>query len=177
MKLAYSIVFFCIIFFCKNNIAQTIVVINIQLLIDENRNYIDIIKKIEKSQQKYLKIFETKENELKNILDGIEESKLILTQSEINSQIENYNNQLSDFSILVEEFNLHYQNQIINIRESVLNEIISLLEKYAIENNIDLILDSTSYLIASNSLDITSDINDKLKKLNLQLEYKDFENN
>ena len=60
-----------------------------------------------------------------------------------------------NFTILVEEFNFHYQNQILNIREKILKEILILLEKYAIENNIDLILDSTSYLIASNSLDIT----------------------
>ena len=43
--------------------------------------------------------------------------------------------------------------------------------------SIDLILDSTSYLIASNSLDITNDINNELEKLNLNLEYKDFEKN
>ena len=82
-----------------------------------------------------------------------------------------------NFTILIEEFNFHYQNQIINIREIILKEIIKLLEKYAIENNIDLILDSTSYLIASNSLDITIDINSELEKLNLKLEYKDFEKN
>ena len=51
------------------------------------------------------------------------------------------------------------------------------MEKYALENSVDLILDSTSYLIASNSLDITIDINSELEKLNLNLEYKDFEKN
>ncbi len=51
------------------------------------------------------------------------------------------------------------------------------MEKYALENSIDLILDSTSYLIASNSLDITKDINSELDKLNLNLEYKNFEKN
>ena len=52
-----------------------------------------------------------------------------------------------------------------------------MLEKYATENNVDLILDSTSYLIASNSLDITSYINSKLQELNFKLEYNNFENN
>ena len=62
------------------------------------------------------------------------------------------------------------------MRESVLKEIIILIEKYAIENDIDLILDSNSYLIASNSLDITNLINIELEKINLKLEYKNFEN-
>ena len=78
---------------------------------------------------------------------------------------------------MIEEFNNHYQNQIVSMREAVFNEIIKLLEKYAIENNVDLILDSTSYLIASNSLDITSYINTKLQELNFKLEYNNFENN
>ena len=53
----------------------------------------------------------------------------------------------------------------------------NILEKYATNNNIELILDSTSYLIASNSIDITEEINTELKKLNLNLEYKNFEKN
>ena len=76
---------------------------------------------------------------------------------------------------LVDEFNNHYQNQIINMREYLLREIIVLLEKYALENNIDLIFDSTSYLIASNALDITNNINSELTKLKINLEFKDFE--
>mgnify|MGYP000341708598 CR=1 FL=1 len=58
-----------------------------------------------------------------------------------------------------------------------LEEIILILENYAIENKIDLILDSTSYLIASNNIDITNDINLELEKIDLKLEYKDFEKN
>ena len=55
--------------------------------------------------------------------------------------------------VFVDKFNAHFR-EILKIRETLLNEIIILLEKYASDNNIDLILDSTSYLIASNSLDI-----------------------
>ena len=76
---------------------------------------------------------------------------------------------------MIENFNSHYQNQIINIREFLLSEIIKLLENYALKNNVDLILDSNSYLIASNSLDITNLINNELENLNFKLEYKDFE--
>ena len=55
---------------------------------------------------------------------------------------------------MVDEFNFHYQNEIIKIRENILKEIIILLRNMLLKKN-DLILDSTSYLIASNSLDIT----------------------
>ncbi len=176
MKLILFIIFFInIISF--NILAQTIAVININTLIDDNNSYNKILQDIELNQEKHLKNFDIKENELKLKLQDIEESKLILSQDEINLRIDDYNKQLSEFTNLIEEFNLHYQNQIINIREYIFKEIIKLIEKYAIENSVDLILDSASYLIASNELDITIDINRELEKINLNLEFKDFEKN
>ena len=176
MKLISFIIFFInIISF--NVFSQTIAVININNLIDENNSYNKILEDIELSQEKYLKNFNIKENELKLKLQDIEESKLILSQDQINLQIDDYNKQLSEFTNLIEEFNLHYQNQIISIREYIFKEIIKLIEKYAIENSVDLILDSASYLIASNELDITIDINRELEKINLNLEFTDFEKN
>ena len=177
MKLIYIVLFSCTILFSNLSKAQSIVVVNVQDLIDNNNIYQETIKRLELNQEKYTKEFEIKEKEIQKILSDIEESKLILNDNEINNQIENYNNQLNNFTILVDNFNLHFQEQIIKIREKVLKEIIYLLENYAIENNVDLILDSTSYLIASNSIDITDYINNELKKINLQLEYKDFEKN
>ena len=177
MILTYIKIFFCINFLSFYVYSQTIAVVNVQSLIDNNIIYQNLLKDIESNQQEYLKNFDLKENELRIKLKEIEESKLILSESEINLQIENYNNELSEFTILIEEFNLHYQNEIIKIRDSILNEIIKLLENYAIKNSVDLMLDSTSYLIASNALDITNIINNELNKLNIKMEYKNFEKN
>tara|TARA_A100001037_G_scaffold267450_1_gene260306 strand:+ start:75 stop:608 length:534 start_codon:yes stop_codon:yes gene_type:complete len=177
LKFIYQITLIFIFFFPKFVFAQTIAVVNIQSLIDNNNYYKEIIKDMELSQEKYLEKFELKEKELSDKLKDLEQSKLILNEIEINAQIDNYNKELTAFTITVEEFNLHYQNQVINIREIILKEIFILLEKYAIENQIDLILDSASYLIASNSIDITDSINEKLQNINLKLEYTNFEKN
>ena len=177
MKLIYIILFLFINIFSSKIFSQTIAIVNVQSLIDNNKIYQKTVKDIEINQEQYLKDFNIIENDLIKKLNEIEESKLILSEEEIGKQIENYNNQLSQFSITIEEFNFHYQNEIIKIREIILKEILKLLEKYALENSVDLILDSTSYLIASNSLDITIDINSELEELNLNLEYKDFEKN
>ncbi len=177
MKLIYLIPIIFTIFFFKIANAQTIVVVNIQSLIDNNESYIDALKEIEISQQAYLDEFKEKESNLKKKFDYIEESKLILSENEINIQIEKYNEQLANFTILVEEFNIHYQNQILSIRDKVFQEIIPLLELYSIENKIDLILDSTNYLIASNAINITQNINNELKKINIKLEHNDFKEN
>ena len=177
MKLIYLIFFIIIFFLSKIVLAQIIAVVNINSLIDNNNYYKEIIKDMEINQQKYLEKFELKEKVLSDKLKDLEQSKLILNEIEINDQIDNYNEELAAFTINVEEFNLHYQNQVINIREIILKEIFLLLEKYAIENEVDLILDSASYLIASNSIDITDNIENKLQNINLELEYTNFENN
>ena len=86
--------------------------------------------------------------------------------------IENYNNKLSKLSARIERFNLHYQNEIINIRNQIFNEIITLLEKY-VNDNIKLVFDS-NYLIASNTIDITT-IHEKMNEINLKLGFENFE--
>ena len=175
MRLILPIIF--ILLLPKFIFAQIIAVVNVQFLIDNNINYIAIIDKIENNQKKFQKKFENKENELKKLLDEIEESKLILNENEINIKIDKYNEKVTNYTNLLDEFNIHYQNEIIKIREKIFKQIIVLLEKYAIKNNVDLIIDSANYLIASNSIEITDNINNELKKINIKLEYKDFENN
>ncbi len=177
MKLINLIIIFYINFFCINLVAQTIAIIDIQYLIDNNQHYKDILKDIENDQKKYSNKFQKKENELKKLMKDINDSELILSENEINLKIDNYNKNLNDYTILIENFNLHYQKQIVNIRETIFKEILILLEKYAMDNNTDLILDSTSYLIASNSLDITNIIENELSIKKLKLEYTNFEKN
>ena len=177
MKIIVLTIFFLINIFCLNVLAQSIAVVNIQFLIDNNNQYIEKTKELEASQEKFLINFNKKENELKNMLDDIESSKLILNKDEINSKIERYNSELNQFSTFVDEFNYHYDSQIIAMREVLLKKIIILLENYAMNNNIDLILDSTSYLIASNAINITDYIKDKLNEIKINLEYEEFKRN
>ena len=177
MKLFNYFIYFSFCFFCKNLLALNIATVDIQSLIDNNSYYKNVIKMMQSSQETILKNFELREIELNQTLKDIEDSRLILSVEEINLKIDNYNKEFSKFSIHVENFNIHYQNQIINIRQQVLNEIILLLENYAIDNNLELILDSTSYLIASNSIDITEIINKQLSKKNITLDYENFEKN
>ena len=95
MKLIIVLLILFIKLFSFNIFAKNIAVVNIQFLIDNNLLNNSIIKDIELSQEKYLKNFQFKENELRLKLKDIEESKLILNENEIDIQIKEYNNQLS----------------------------------------------------------------------------------
>ena len=177
MRFIYLIIFLTVNIFSSAVVSQTIAIVDVQSLIDNNEIYIKTIKEIENSQDKHVQKFNLQEKNLEDMFIDIENSKLILNENELNQKIEIYNNELTEFTNVLDDFNSHYQKQIINIREILLKEIIILLEEYAINNNIDLILDSTSYLIASNSLDITEKINKELMKLEIEMDFKNFEKN
>lgn len=177
MRLIYLIIFLTVNVFSSAVVSQTIAIVDIQSLIDNNEIYIKTVREIENSQDKHVQKFNLQEKNLEDMFIDIENSKLILNENELNQKIELYNNELTEFTNLLDDFNSHYQKQIINIREILFKEIIILLEEYAINNNIDLILDSTSYLIASNSLDITEKINKDLMQLEIEMDFKDFEKN
>ena len=173
-----SLIFlFLITIYSTNLFATKIFVIDVEKLINENIYYEKFIQEIEKNQINEKNELNLIEKEIVDLQNEIEQSKLILDQNEINKLIEDYNIQLNKFNILIESYNLHYQNEIINKRKIVLKEIIVLVEKFAKDNNIDIVLDSNNYLVASNSINITEDIELKLKNLDIKLDLKKFEQN
>ncbi len=173
-----SLIFlFLITIYSPNLFATKIFVIDVEKLINENFYYEKFIQEIEKNQINEKNELNLIEKEIVDLQNEIEQSKLILDQNEINKLIEDYNIQLNKFNILIESYNLHYQNEIINKRKIVLKEIIVLVEKFAKDNNIDIVLDSNNYLVASNAINITEDIELKLKNLELKLDLKKFEQN
>lgn len=170
-------VFFIIITFSNNVFSLNIVVVEVDELISKNNEYINIINEIEKRQEIYFEKLKIEEGKIDALFKEIEASKLILSESELNNLKINYNNALANFKILVDNFNTHYQNEVANIKKILLDQIIILIENYANDNQVDIVLDSTSYLIASNSINITDEINILLDKIKLNLEFKNFENN
>ncbi len=177
MKKLRFIFFF---FFISNSqiaLSNNIAVIDIEDIINNNKSYIEILEKIENIQRVESNFIKDEELKLEKILKEIEESKLLLTENEINKLVYEYNIKYNDFSMKIKEFNDHFQNQIIEIRKVILQEIIVLSEKYAKKNNIDIVIDSTSYLIASNEINMTNIIKEELSKTSLELEFKNFEKN
>ena len=130
----YSFFIFLVITFPLN--ATNIAVVNIDNLITTNNEYNFIINEIEKNQKSHHSVFINQEKLLDQKLAKIEKSKLLLNENEIKNMIDKYNEDLEKFTIMVDDFNLHYQNQIVNIRKIILDEIILLIEKYANDNQI-----------------------------------------
>ena len=177
MKINFFIILIILICLTKSLYATKIVVIEIDELISQNDKFIKVIDKIEDNQKKYIEKFNREELALKDYLAEIKSGKLIYEEVEYNNMINDYNNKLNNFQNLINSFNQHYENEIIAIKNQVFKEIIILIENFVKNNNVDIVLDSTSYLVASNSINITEIIGLELKNKNLELEFKSFENN
>ena len=114
------LLFIFLISFTANSKSTNIAVINVEEIINNNNSYKSILQKIENNQKSYLDEFRNEENKIETLLNEIENSKLILSENEINQMISKYNNDLKNFTNKVDRFNLHYQNQILNIRKFIL---------------------------------------------------------
>ena len=152
-------------------LSHKIAVINIDYMINNTHQYQEILKTILKAQELKKNEFVNQEEKFKSKLNEIENSKLILSEDEIALKVDEYNTTFRNFKDSIDEFNFHYDNQILKIRNKILEKIVKLLEKYAIENKIDLIFDNKDYIIASNSIDITDTILKELDTIDLNLQF------
>ena len=173
MKL--KIVFYILVyFFSFESLATNIRVVDLQNLIDNNEYLKRMITDIKKDQIIHTNEFKKIEKNLKNELNRINESKLILDNNQIDQEINKYNLKLNELNTKIEDFNLHYETQVNNLKNKILQKILDLLKKFSNDNEIDLILDSNSYILSNNSINITDIIEQQLDNHNFDINFEKF---
>ena len=156
--------------------ATKVAVIDINYLIDNSIHFNEISKKINSTQIQAKENFQNTEQNLLKIKSELEESKLILSNDEFNLKKEEYYKEVSKFEENVSKFNNHYENEIIKIKNIIFAKITELVQEYASENGIELIIDKNQYLIAADKININEVIFEKLNKLKIELNFKIYEN-
>ncbi len=168
-----KILFFFIALQYQSNLSaqEKIVYIDIDKLLNESIAGKLITKKIENKFKKDLEVFKKTETELSK------EEKEILAQKNILSSDE-YNKKVKQFKIKLKEFNNQKnesRNKINEIKTKsttiLIKNINPLIEDYAQQNLIDIILPKDSILIAKSNLEITDIIlellNEKIKEIKI----------
>ena len=173
MKLKY--ILFLILFSSFVVNATNVRVINIDFVINQNLDFKKFIEDIETDQKIYRSNFKNLELEFQKKIEEINDLKLILDETELDKKIINYNQKLNDFNSEIERFNIHYDNQLNIARNNVLQTILQIIKNYSLENKIDLILDQNNYIVASNNINITSNILNELNNKKLFLTFEKFE--
>lgn len=154
--------------------ATNIRVLDLQYVIENNTNIFSLYEKIEKDQLVHKEKFNNEELNLEKEFNRIEKLNLILEPSALEKEIENYNLKLNNFNNTIEKFNLHYDKQINNLKKKIISIILDLLKKYSEDNKIDLILDSNNYILSSNSINITSLINDQVNNQKIEINFEKY---
>ena len=163
-----------IIIFSSSAFSTNIRVLDFQNIIESNTNLFSLYKKIERDQQPHKEKFNNEELDLETEFKRIEKLNLILEPSELKKEIENYNLKLKIFNETIEKFNLHYDKQINNFKNKIIDIILDELKKYSEDNKIDLILDSNNYILSSNSINITNLIQDRVNKQKIEISFEKY---
>ena len=162
------------IIFNSSAFSTNIRVLDFQKVIESNTNLFLLYEKIEKDQETHKKMFNNEELGLESEFKRIEKLNLILEPSELEKEIEKYNLKLNNFNENINKFNLHYDKQINNLKNKIVNITLDALKNYSEDNKIDLILDSNNYILSSNSINITDYIEDKVNKKKIELNFEKF---
>ena len=165
------IIFFLFFFNVINTVqaAEKIVYVDIDFLLNQSVAGKSITKKLETQYKKNIEKFIITEKKL------IDKEKKLISQKNILSQ-EVFKKKINDLNNEVKVFNddrnneLKLLNEIKNKSTSILIKAINpLIENYAKENTIDIILPKSNILIAKSELEITGQIlellNEKIKEI------------
>lgn len=171
IKILLTIIFF---FFNLSAFATNIRVLDFQKIIENNSNLSLLYEQIDKDQVSHMEMFTDEELILQNEFKRIEELNLILEPVELEREIDNYNLKLNNFNDKIEKFNEHYELQINNLRNNIINIILTELKKYSEDNKIDLILDSNNYILSNNTINITDIIKDQVNKITIEINFEKY---
>ena len=168
MKFLIIIFFYLIIIVPSSASSQEkVVFLDINLVLSKSNKGKLILKKLDEKNKANLSQLKLKEDILKNLEIDLEKKKNILSENELEDQINDLKNKIINFKkekkILTDEFN-KFKNKEIAALMQLINPIIS---DYVEKNSINLVIDKNNILIGKKSYDITQDILELVnKKLN-----------
>ncbi len=171
IKIILTFIFFI---FSFSAYSTNIRVLDIQKIIENNKNLSLLYEQINIDQTPHKENFKKQEINLQNELIRIENLNLILEPAELEKEIVKYNEKLNNFNNKIEKFNQHYELQINSLKNSIIDIILEILKKYSEENQIELILDSNNYILSSNSINITDIITDQLNNKKIEISFEKY---
>ena len=156
MKCRLLLIFFFNFFFLNISLANNIVFIDLNFIINNSIIGKKVIEKLESINKENLDFIKKEQKFLNDERDKIEKTKNILSREELNKNILNLNNRLLNFNnkqdLMSKEFNELKKNEM----SSLLNKINPIIEKYMIENNIDLMLKKENVYISKTEYDVSN---------------------
>ena len=131
---------------------------------NNNNDFVSFIDKLSKISDDREAEFLKRENELIEFQNEIDNLKKIYGNDELEKKIDEYNKKFSFYKSDVDEFNSFINNNLKHNKTLIIDNIGNISKKISSQNNIDIIIESESYFLASESIDISQLIIEELKK-------------
>ena len=152
--------------------ADNIATINYEKIFLNSLAYEKFLKEIDFYQNKQQKIFDNIERNLLKDKKELDSSKIILSEKEFNEKFIIYEENVRQYKLKIDEINNEIYGKIENAKSIINDEVLNIIKKIAINQNINLIFDSNQYVVAIKDLDITDqvikELNTNVKKIKLK---------
>ena len=172
MRIFLFLIFFCILPYHSQ--AINIATFQYSQILKNSVQYIEFQNKLNIFKEKIFIELRKEEEKLLKKKNEIEDSKVILTKSEYEKKILEFNIEKNSFESEVDKYNNYIQSNLEFNENIILNEIFQIVEKIVIENKIDLVLNENQYYLSSDDINISNIITQKLNNTKLELTLKDF---
>jgi len=157
MKYKFFFIIFLNFFFYNFTLANNIAFIDLNFVINNSILGKKVIEKLEIANYKNLDLLKKEQKLLNDEKDEIEKTKNILSKEEIDKKILSFNDKLQNFNKKQDLMSKQFKELKQNEMSALLDIINPIIEKYMIENNIDLMLKKENVYISKTEYD-ASDI-------------------
>ena len=165
MNFFLKLLFHLILFLNLQNLSYAengIKFVNIDLLVNETKIGNQMLDKIRSLDQENIKELKSFEKEIKDTQDGIKLKKNLISELELEKEVNNLNMKISNFNnqkkIMI--------NNLADIKKKELNlffkNINPVVQKYMSENSIDIIINNKNIFMGNKNSDITNDLIEKI---------------
>lgn len=151
-------IFFFFTFFISSACSDEIVFVDVNLLFSNSKLGKAIILKLDEINKQNLDNLKIKENEILKINNEIKNQRNIAKQEELDKKKDILNKMIKDFNEYKINLSKKYEDEKNNELKIFFNNISPVLEKYMLDNSINVIFDKKYIFLANNKYDITSEI-------------------
>ena len=151
-------IFIIFLIFPFNLSAINISTINIAYILEESVSYSNFLEKLTNKKTELQNTLNIKEKDLVKLKQEIDNSKLIISEDELNLMISKYNTQVNILDREVKKINLFFSKNIEINKNIIIKQIINYIENISSNSEIDIILTEDQYFMSSKNIDISNQI-------------------
>ena len=151
-------------FLINNSFANNIVFIDLNYIINNSITGKNVINKLEDINNKNLNLLKKEQLLLNKERDDIEKTKNILSQEDLNKKILILNQKLQEFNNKQDLMSGEFKNLRQLEMKNLLDKINPIIEKYMLDNNIDLMLKKENIYISKKDFDVSEKLIELINK-------------